>query len=759
MDNFDILLMLFLLRAKSHDPEKILDVAHDISFGEVSASRHFGKELVRRNVLTSEQLRECLADVGGMLRERKWNESHAIAEWIVSLEPEIRRQVWKRLPTLPWHVDTESDSAPLQDEVPFARGGLGQIWKVRESPTGRTVLVKQLRPDLADDGDLLERFVTEGRVTAQLEHPNIVPVYRVAEHTNEIPPYYVMRWIQGKTLDDEVKEFHTAELSSSERRQRWRTLVQRMVSVCEAVAYAHARGVLHRDIKPSNIIVGEFGETHLLDWGLAKVVDDPDDPSSVAISGDGAGHETLAGTQLGSPLWMAPEQARGDIANIDQRSDVYGLGATLFTVLTGESPHKLGQQKTIKEVMDAILNEPTPIATQVFPDTPPGLAAICVKAMQKEPDKRYASVKELIADLEHWLSNEPISAYREPILHRLARYAITHPTRSAIVAGLSQAAFVGIIVVVSILIVVTLQLRAVTRRLLDARAGIQRQTVKHQLDDMQDDLEFVRTSRRVGDLLNRPTTEGKPSSQDAPLIVFLLSHPEYKQTILLKRAPDGELSAPWVFERENDRPVLKRNGKVSPDDPWLACYRQLETGSGKEPVLCTSVVKGPGDTKTVRTFAMAAVSEANRVIGFIALEVDLGKMLEFDLGIHPYSSLAFTDAEGNVIFWQTTDVFTVSESDDLLKRGGTFSSTSAGGASSPRSYWDPWGGVLVQRDPMPYEFGSTSGQFNLITIVDLDETNAIDYVVQPLVIAMLLGVLIVLLVSFVIWKLLRSMLT
>ena len=352
-----------------------------------------------------------------------------------------------------------------------ASGGLGEVFTARDTELNREVAVKRIKSQYADDPGSRSRFLTEAELTARLDHPGVVPVFGLVNDVRG-RPCYAMRFIRGETLKDEIDRYHgnqkaddkgekterTGEKSGGPgvaaapaglvggvpRTVAFRHLLARFIATCQAIAYAHSRNIIHRDIKPANIMVGTFGETLVVDWGLAKSLADGPDPERVmkaqAASGfrhdpeatDMPSHMTMAGTAVGTPAFMAPEQAAGEVAKVGIRADVYALGATLFVILTGKAPVS---GKTTAEVLDRVRSGTYDPASTVNPDAPKPLEAIARKAMALRQEDRYATARELAADVERWLSDEPVSCYRDPFFARLARWGRRHPARVA--AGVS----------------------------------------------------------------------------------------------------------------------------------------------------------------------------------------------------------------------------------------------------------------------------------------------------------------------------------
>ncbi len=307
----------------------------------------------------------------------------------------------------------------------------------------REVALKEIQARHADHPESRARFLTEARVTGALEHPGIVPVYGLGVYSDG-RPYYAMRFIKGDSLKDAIEAFHAPDrmgASGSVRSLELRQLLGRFVDVCNAITYAHSRGVIHRDLKPANVMLGKFGETLVVDWGLAKVVGQADVEATTASvlvsSGDSA--LTQAGQALGTPAFMSPEQAAGRLDRVGPASDTYSLGATLYCLLTGKTPFT---DKDVGVVLAKVEKGDFKPPRQVNASLPPPLQAVCLKAMALKPQDRYSSPRELAEEIEHWLADEPVSAYREPLRVRAGRWARRHP---AVVAGTAALVFTALL--------------------------------------------------------------------------------------------------------------------------------------------------------------------------------------------------------------------------------------------------------------------------------------------------------------------------
>jgi eukaryotic-like serine/threonine-protein kinase len=330
---------------------------------------------------------------------------------------------------------------------PHARGGLGAVFVALDSELHREVALKQILEKHADDPASRQRFIAEAEITGGLEHPGVVPVYGLGVDAGG-RPYYAMRFIKGETLKDAIARFH--ELTGS-RELELRRLLRRFLDVCNAIDYAHSRGVIHRDLKPANIIVGKHGETLVVDWGLAKAVGrvDPSVGEQTLAPSSGGSSETLPGSALGTPAYMSPEQAKGDLNRLGPRSDVYSLGATLYCLLTGKPPF---ENDDIGAMLHAVQERQFPRPSQHDPALDKALEAVCLKAMATGPADRYPTPKALADDLDSFMADEPVTAWREPLARRARRWA--RRNRTAVTAA-GVALVAGVVALAAVLAVQT----------------------------------------------------------------------------------------------------------------------------------------------------------------------------------------------------------------------------------------------------------------------------------------------------------------
>jgi eukaryotic-like serine/threonine-protein kinase len=283
-----------------------------------------------------------------------------------------------------------------------ATGGMGRVWRAQDQQLDREVAVKELLPDKATNSRIAARFLREARLTGQLEHPGIVPVYELTCRPGTNQPFYTMRFLKGRTLSAAIDAYHSERSAGEREPQELLSLLAAFVAVCNTVAYAHSRGVVHRDLKGDNVMLGDFGEVIVLDWGLAKQVDQLDaeaDPADGLLDPTQNAGLTVQGEMVGTPAYMAPEQARGRLDQIDQRTDVHGLGAILYEILTGRPPF-VGSS-TLEVIRKAIRGD-FPRPRELWPEAPPALEEACLKALAADPAQRYARAEDLCRDVERW---------------------------------------------------------------------------------------------------------------------------------------------------------------------------------------------------------------------------------------------------------------------------------------------------------------------------------------------------------------------
>ncbi|MDQ3365045.1 MAG: protein kinase [Myxococcota bacterium] len=329
-------------------------------------------------------------------------------------------------------LELDSDDPERYEQVAeHGRGGLGRVVRAIDKRLGRTVAVKELlRRGSASTPAHEARFLREALITARLEHPGIVPVHEAGRWPNG-DPYYVMKLVEGRTLK---------ELISERRTLRERVgLVPHVIAIADAVGYAHSEGVIHRDLKPSNVIVGAFGETIVVDWGLARDRKrDVPEPTDELILGSGSGVSTVTGKVVGTPAYMSPEQARGEL--VDERADVYAIGAVLYELLAGVPPH---HDATPQATLDRVIaGPPRPIAAAVA-HVPSELATIVSKAMARCPEDRYPNATSLAEDLRRFQTGKLVSAHSYTAWSLLRKKLAQH--RGVVAVAVASAVALGAI--------------------------------------------------------------------------------------------------------------------------------------------------------------------------------------------------------------------------------------------------------------------------------------------------------------------------
>jgi serine/threonine-protein kinase len=316
-----------------------------------------------------------------------------------------------------------------------ARGGLGEVHVALDEELKREVALKEIQDRFADQPDSRARFLREAEITGKLEHPGVVPVYGLSCYPDG-RPYYAMRFIRGESMQQAIARFHQADeqprRDPGERSLALRELLTRFVAVCNTVAYAHSRGVIHRDLKPANAMLGEYGETLVVDWGLARLLDQPESEGTVAeqplrLGSVGSTAATALGQVVGTPAYMPPEQAEGRLDRVGTASDVFALGATLYCLLTGQPPHRG------PDVLDQARRGEVVPARQRKRSVPAALEAVCARAMAMRPEERYPTARALAQEVQRWLADEPVTAYQDPLAERVRRWG--RRNRSVATAG------------------------------------------------------------------------------------------------------------------------------------------------------------------------------------------------------------------------------------------------------------------------------------------------------------------------------------
>ncbi|GAB5404561.1 MAG: hypothetical protein Aurels2KO_27920 [Aureliella sp.] len=318
----------------------------------------------------------------------------------------------------------------------LGQGGLGTVWLARDENLNRYVAVKELTSE-ANAGDVaLEHFRREAEITGRLEHPGIVPIYQFGRDDKSGKAFYAMRFLGRRTLQDAIDEYHERHEAGAEDKMLLHRLLSSFVSVCHSVEHAHAQKVVHRDLKPANVALDEFGQVTLLDWGLSKVDEETGMYDVAGRTEPGDLHDMSAAHQgrvIGTPLYMAPEQAAGRLEDVDALTDVFGLGGILYTILTGVGPHHASAEATDtgagrEQFLSRIVANDVVAPEERRANVPPELNAICMKALSRQRYHRYQSAAKLADDVQRYMAGTPVHAYDAPLKRKFSRWMMRHPT-------------------------------------------------------------------------------------------------------------------------------------------------------------------------------------------------------------------------------------------------------------------------------------------------------------------------------------------
>jgi len=409
------------------------------------------------------------------------------------------------------HVSGSSDQRTGVHLVKLhARGAIGEVYVAYDEKLSREVAIKRIRPELPANQRRVRRFLREAIITAKLQHPGIVPVYTMGGRDGT--PHYTMPLVSGSTMTELIKDTHK-ELRYVTSPQKWmsamRPLLRNFIAACNAIDYAHTENIVHRDLKPSNILIGSRGQTMVVDWGCAKDIDDLEDRDlqevgveineevneeineevseeievnqsecdcSIDSSGDSgsqwdvfqiAGDITLLGSVMGTVEFMSPEQAAGKNNSVGKHSDVFGLGATLFSLLTNHRTIEFDSGQEIRAALQKVKHGQFRRIEEIDSRVPPAIAAICQRAMALEPEDRYATVGALGRDVEAFLAGDVVEAHEEPFHERMMRFFRRHQTLVTTLLGILTVGFISMIAINLFVNSQKTRLAALNRQLVD----------------------------------------------------------------------------------------------------------------------------------------------------------------------------------------------------------------------------------------------------------------------------------------------------
>jgi serine/threonine protein kinase len=552
----------------------------------------------------------------------------------------------------------------------LGQGGLGRVWLARDENLKRHVALKEISHPTGVSEAMIERFRHEAEITGRLDHPSIVPIYQLGTDEATGRMFYAMRFLGRTTLQDSINEYHERRTEGNEDPMLLRHLLSAFVNVCHAIGHAHSRKVIHRDLKPENVVIDSFGQVIVIDWGLAKVIDETSVESLMDSVSVGNTDRTNDGQVLGTPLYMAPEQAAGRLDELDPRTDIFGLGAILFAIVTGAAPHEKTQRASVdsgvgaRGMISVIASGDVPSARDANPSVDPALDAICRKAMARRRYARYQRATELAEDVQRWMAGEPVAAYQETTWQRANRWIGQHPRIWQALLG----SVMVVLVALTTLAMATRQSYVAAQNALFAQMEGDVREVGLQLRDGADELEkdarFAATLPPVVEIANAQPgaagTDDKAASDRLESIFsgMLRSNPDY--LAISFEAIRGEGTEDIVrVERNPADPALirvvpkSRLGKVDTDDlmKQVASFEPGDVKLSLDPRARHQELARLTQRMSVATPVFS--DKSGNSFGMTVIETDIGRRVQNVLsGLRTVNcSLYVGDGEGHLWAW------------------------------------------------------------------------------------------------------------